>query len=341
MIYHDWMETEADSLEPINKTRDLNLALCLSSYKRIEDLQRQLYALLGQTYRQFHIFAAVKGIPDNVVAACLTPLFSEEIAAGRLTLRLFPNKNQLSNLLDTVRGLPVDDYDLFLKIDDDDIYGRAYLQHIRDFHRMLPVGWNSSYGGICSTLERSHGFPLMGSGCYSVFGSSFAWTRTVLDRLWECERNPSGMIPGILKRTPGGFDAEHIGFAEDNLIYRIMQEQGCANRAPYLKSQCPKELHLIVQKSNPSVTRGGLLDDRFLQDNSAISDAPATWEHCIAVRGKREDALVIVGNAGYLLRAGEQMEILSFDGQNLAARTQNGEEKLWSRREGGIFEGCV
>ena len=66
------------------------------------------------------------------------PQFQEFIDEGRLTLRWFPNKNQLSNLADTIRGLDTTDYELFVKIDDDDFYGRDYLLTINEFHSKSP-----------------------------------------------------------------------------------------------------------------------------------------------------------------------------------------------------------
>lgn len=59
----------------------------------------------------------------------ILPQFQPYIDAGRLTIRYFPNSNQLTNLLDCTRGLDVSDYELFLKIDDDDFYSRDYASH--------------------------------------------------------------------------------------------------------------------------------------------------------------------------------------------------------------------
>lgn len=104
------------------------IAACLASYRRLTDLQRQIWCMMDQSYENFHVFAAVKGIPETTYRKTVLPLFEHFIQEGRLTMRLFPNKNQLSNFLDTVRDLDISNYDLFAKIDDDDLYGRDYFK---------------------------------------------------------------------------------------------------------------------------------------------------------------------------------------------------------------------
>ena len=100
------------------------------------------------------------------------PLFEHFIQEGRLTMRLFPNKNQLSNFLDAIRDLDISDYDLFAKIDDDDLYGRDYFKSINDFHQHLPTGISAVITvGFGPYPNARGGYPLCGNGFFSCFGT--------------------------------------------------------------------------------------------------------------------------------------------------------------------------
>ena len=44
------------------------IAACLASYRRLTDLQRQIWCMMDQSYENFHVFAAVKGIPKQHTA---------------------------------------------------------------------------------------------------------------------------------------------------------------------------------------------------------------------------------------------------------------------------------
>lgn len=102
--------------ERTKKRPACRIAACLSSYRRLTDLQRQIWCMMDQSYENFHVFAAVKGIPEATYRKTVLPLFEHFIQEGRLTMRLFPNKNQLSNFLDAIRDLDISDYDLLPKL---------------------------------------------------------------------------------------------------------------------------------------------------------------------------------------------------------------------------------
>lgn len=183
--------------------------------------------MMHQSYRNFHLFVAVKGMSSFIFQSILIPQFQEFIDEGRLTLRWFPNKNQLSNLADTIRGLDTTNYELFLKIDDDDFYGRDYLLTINEFHSEIPQhhcscfkdwSWvHYKYGGI-SSLQKEF---------YYVFGASMVLTRSVMERLMACEEHPE-MIHPIVQRWDHIPGHGNIGFSEDNFIHKLMLETGIA-----------------------------------------------------------------------------------------------------------------
>lgn len=116
--------------------------------------------MMHQSYRNFHLFVAVKGMSSFIFQSILIPQFQEFIDEGRLTLRWFPNKNQLSNLADTIRGLDTTNYELFLKIDDDDFYGRIIFLPLMSFIRKYPntiaVVSRIGAGCITNTAEFPH-----------------------------------------------------------------------------------------------------------------------------------------------------------------------------------------
>lgn len=105
------------------------IAALMSSYKRPNDLVKQILALLHQTY-DCHIFVAVKGLSERDIDTCIRPLFTKELEAGKLHLAYYSNKSQFNNILDCYRGFDIEQFDLYCKIDDDDIYFPTYLEDV-------------------------------------------------------------------------------------------------------------------------------------------------------------------------------------------------------------------
>ena len=209
---------------------DCKIAVCLSSYKRLTDLQRQIWCMMDQSYPNLHVFAAVKGIPEGTYRRTVLPLFEHFIHEGRLTMRLFPNKNQLSNFLDTIRDLNVSDYDLFAKIDDDDLYGRDYFKSVNKFHLHLPPEFSSFYCGPGEYLSVRGGYPFSGNGFFGCFGPTLVLSRDVLEKLIICETNPH-MISQISPRLRhAGY-----GFTEDSFMHMMMLDTGSSNRTRYVQ----------------------------------------------------------------------------------------------------------
>lgn len=230
---------------------DCKIAACLSSYKRLPDLQRQIWCMMDQNYPNLHVFAAVKGIPEGTYRRTVLPLFEHFIQEGRLTMRLFPNRNQLSNFLDTVRDLDVSGYDLFAKVDDDDVYGRDYFKSVNNFHLHLPPEFSSFYCGPGEYLGARGGYPFSGNGFFGCFGPTLVFSKDVLGKLMVCEQDPR-MISQISPRLRHA----RYGFMEDNFMHMIMLDTGCCNRTRYIQ-EMSLPMHLVIQTGNASVMRGG------------------------------------------------------------------------------------
>lgn len=313
------------------------MALCLASYKRFEDLQRQIYCMMHQSYRNFHLFVAVKGMSSFIFQSILIPQFQEFIDEGRLTLRWFPNKNQLSNLADTIRGLDTTDYELFVKIDDDDFYGRDYLLTINEFHSEIPQhhcsyfnDWNwvhYKYGGI-SSLQKEF---------YYVFGASMVLTRSVMERLMACEEHPE-MIHPIVQRwyhIPGH---GNIGFSEDNFIHKLMLENGYSNIAPFIARKKITH-HIIVQKANASVTRGYMLDGEFRKANTNVSHDADAFEYVLDLRHPQwNGAFRVFGARGNRVDNDDSAEVLSFSTEKIVVKWDKWGEESFVRQDDGSYE---
>lgn len=316
--------------------RNRKMALCLSSYKRFEDLQRQIYCIMHQTYTDFHLFVAVKGMSSFIFQSILLPLFQEFIDAGRLTMRWFPNKNQLSNLVDTIRGLDTSPYELFLKIDDDDFYGKDYLKTINDFHAEIPQH-HCSYFSDWSWVHFKHGgISTMQPEFYNVFGATMTLTRPVMQRLMECEENPE-LISQTMKKWWGEGANGNVGFTEDNFIDKLMRENGSSNIGPYIGKNKITH-HIIVQKANASVTRGDMLSEDFQVANTRISHNEADFEHVLGMRHPEwSDAFRLFGQRGYRVSNGDWADILHYSPETITLKWEKWGQEHYAKQPDGSY----
>lgn len=314
------------------RRQDCRIAACLSSYKRLTDLQRQIWCMMDQSYSNLHVFAAVKGITEGTFRKTVLPLFEHFIQEGRLTLRLFPNKNQLSNILDTVRDLDVSGYDLFAKVDDDDLYGRDYFKSVNDFHLHLPPEFSSYYCGPGEYLTSRNGYPFAGGGFFGFFGPTLVFSRTVLDKLRMCEEDPA-RIPEISpKARHSGY-----GFIEDNLMHRIMLDTGDCNRTCCVKDMA-LPMHLVVQTNNASVMRGGLVPGDFRGRNWSISTNQDHSEHLFEIRHPGwHDLVRVFGNRAHRSERKDEATVLSLTDTEITLKWDGWGTESFRKDGDGIF----
>lgn len=316
--------------------RERKMALCLSSYKRFEDLQRQIYSMMDQSYPHFHLFVAVKGLSEYIFMSILMPQFQGFIDEGRLTLRYFPNKNQLSNFIDTVRNLDVSDYELFLKIDDDDFYSRDYLKNINEFHAAIPQHHSSYYSDLSDVHYRHHGVSSLQQEYFSIFGASMVFSREVMRQLVICEETPSLMEP-VVQRWLQSKGHCQFGFSEDNFMHMLMRDYGCSNIASFIR-QKGIEHHLIIQKANASVTRGDFLTDHFREANDKVANNASTFEYIVELRHPEwYDSFVIVGQRGYRTSISDAAHIVSFTSKKLIVNWDQWGEETFIKTSNGFY----
>lgn len=314
------------------RRRDCNIAVCLSSYKRLTDLQRQIWCMMDQSYPHLHVFAAVKGLSEGTFRKTVLPLFEHFMQEGRLTLRLFPNKNQLSNMLDTVRDLDVSRYDLFAKVDDDDLYGRDYFKSVNDFHLHLPQEFSSYYCGTGEYLTSRDGYPFAGNGFFGCFGPTMVFSRAVLEKLRKCEQEPD-RIPEISPR------ASHsgYGFTEDNFMHRIMCETGNCNRSCYVRD-IPLPMHLVIRNNNASVMRGGLVSGDFRGRNWRISANDEHSEQLIEIRHPAwHDLVRIFGNRAHRCEKKDEANVLSITDTEVTLKWDGWGTETFRKSRNGVF----
>lgn len=315
--------------------RNRRMALCLSSYKRPEDLQRQIFSMMNQSYGNFHLFVAVKGIPEFFVNTFIIPQFQHFIDAGKLTLRCFPNGNQLSNLLDTVRGIDTSGFELFLKIDDDDFYCRDYLKTINEFCETVPDGYSCYYSDWSWVLYKHGGVVSPQKEPFYVFGSSLVMSREVMEQVWKSETEPE-IIRRIMAKYYGGEGHSRIAWSEDNFLHKLMMEFGCGNIAPFVSRKGMKHF-LMVQRSNASVTRGGLVPGDAVQ-HVDVANASSPREMVLTlIHPEWMDTVRIYGQSSYRVSNGDRARVVRQTDSSITLGWEKWGEELFVQNPDGSY----
>lgn len=173
-----------------------NIAVLLSSYKRFTDLQHQIYTMLNQDEPPQAIFVAVKGYSEYFINKFLKKKFEK---FESVKIKCVPNKNQLSNLLDCIRDEDPDQFDYFLKIDDDDFYPNDYITNTRMLMKNALVNNPDIQGHgmkhVYGHLKKNANFHFFEYSHRSCFGGTLGFTRKVLDYLFKMERDRDQMKP--------------------------------------------------------------------------------------------------------------------------------------------------
>ncbi len=311
----------------------LKLAVCMTSYRRLIDLHRQLWSMLEQSYTDVHVYAAVKGMPEATFRQAVEPMFRHWVTEGRLTLRYSDNKNQLSNFLDAIRDCDISRYDVFLKIDDDDLYGRDYCLDVCRFHRMLPPGFSSYAAGATCFLHSRDGISWLEPGVLSIFGPTIAMSEQVVEKLIECERYPERM---------GEIDPElqtrAYGYREDRLMHVIMNQVGACNRAAYLSSLGEKN-HVIIRRDNASVMRGGLVPSEVFSRNYTINRQTDGNEGILQMEHPMwRDIVQTLGKRARRLNGGDEADIVEQNASRIVLKWDRWGTEAWEKRPDGVFE---
>lgn len=335
LFYQKPRTTKADVTKMFS-WRKRKMALCMASYKRPVDLQRQIFAMMNQSYDAdaFHLFVAAKGISEYHLNTFILPQFRNFIEEGRLTIRCFPNSHQLANLIDTVRGLDVSTYELFLKIDDDDFYSRDYLSTINEFYTTIPQNYSCYFRGKTSALHQYGGITTPDQIDFRVCGPSLVMSKEVMQRVIESESDPE-----IIRRAMawgGGIAHTNIAYMEDNFIHRLMRMYGAANIAPFVAAKGMAH-YIQYQESNPSVMRGGLVCSEAANRRD-VAQADTDLEYIVYIRHPQWcDTLRLYGSKAWRISNGEQASVRDFSPDSLTLKWEHWAEEVFSRMPDGSY----
>ena len=236
------------------KKRYKRIAVCLTSYNRPVDLQRQLYAIMDQDYPEeyYKVFACVKGLSEFYYKNFIYPNFKHFEEEGRLRIYTASNKNLLSNFLDTIRDVDLSDYDLFLKVDDDDFYSRDYLKSVDEFHSAINYGHSSTTGGLMWALDKSNDIFVPYATMFPVCGATWALTPEVIRELRGLEYNEKEKEKIKARNHAADF------LTEDALMAFVASNKGVAMRHSGVYSDIKENPPILINRTTKSVMRGDL-----------------------------------------------------------------------------------
>ena len=234
-------------------------ALLISSCGRPSELIRQVHSMLAQTYRNKHIFVAAKGYTEDAYNRFLLPQFERYIKQGLLTVRQFDNKNQMSNLIDTVRGLDIDSYNYFFKIDDDDFYDYRYVATIMEAAEFANPSTSFYWEGDPTVFKKvGRSFSIVPYGWYGRAGNSCVFSAKAFRRLLQEEEDKDILVEDL--KSWSAYDGTtEIGWHEDRFYHHVMSLYGAEDVAYLFNSKgIPLPFFVGYHMSAYSVCRGGV-----------------------------------------------------------------------------------
>lgn len=160
--------------------------LCFTtSYKRLKMLRGCIMDIKNQTYNNIH--HAINITEDNNVDQKLFLKAFDDLTSDKCFISFTINQNQHINHMNAIFSVAnIDDYDIFVKIDDDDIYKTNYIQNIVDVFDNNNVDIVSSKvttqlnnNGVYSIEQ--HNLGGNPNGCDFKIPATFAFNRKALD----------------------------------------------------------------------------------------------------------------------------------------------------------------
>ncbi len=202
------------------KQKQYRFLACISSYNRPMFASAQVLRLLRQSY-PIDISISIKGVPEEFVQEALLKEWANEVSKGRIYARIDKNRDQYSNLLDTIRDIDLNKYDYFCKIDDDDWYGPDYFKHINE--------WLNKEEGIAISHTLQNMIISPGQNGVNVWkntthlsGPSMCFSRQMIQKALELENDPKQ--GDIL--VPDSKLSQHRDRSEDHFLHRLGRVMG-------------------------------------------------------------------------------------------------------------------
>ena len=231
-----------------NSSDGYKILVMMSSYKRPLLLSGQIIRFTKQTYKNFDVSVSIKGVSEEYMRKTFIQEWSELINQNRLFIRFDKNRDQLSNLLDTVRDIDINKYDYFCKMDDDDWYSPIYLEEVNDWlHKEEDI--DVSYTPDTTVLRNGVDSAVMKLNSDLLFGPTLCFSRKVIDLVLRAEKDVS-VLEDIFPKEK----VEELRHRrEDTLLHEIAIRIG---KEQYRKTS---PYNVIYGQQYPSVIRGGYL----------------------------------------------------------------------------------
>ena len=203
------------------KTNGKRILACISSFKRPVFLSAQVLRMLNQTY-PIDISVSIKGIPREYAKKTLLQEWDEYIKKGRVIVRFDKNKDQYSNLLDTVRNVDLNKYDYFCKIDDDDWYGPNYFKHVNEWLKKEKEDIALSYTTNNYIIHGGKNNVMISGNITGLMGPSMCFSRELIKLALDLEKYPMKAE----KYIPNVAFSEYKEKREDTFLQKLAMYTG-------------------------------------------------------------------------------------------------------------------
>ena len=223
---------------------DKRILVIISSYKRPLLLSGQIIRFANQTYKNFDISVSIKGAPEDYLRKTFMQEWEPLIKKHKLRVRFDKNKNQLSNLLDTVRDTNLENYDYFCKVDDDDWYAPTYLEEVNKWLKKednIAISHTTSATILKNKETTAH----MERNNTVLSGPTMCFSQKLIKTALDIETNPAALEPL--------FSAKDITYLKERREDRLLHEI-----APLLggvQERSTSSYNIIYGQQYPSVIR--------------------------------------------------------------------------------------
>lgn len=302
--------------------RRRRIAVCLC-VRNLPHLERLAAWFLAEPYAESHLFVTVKGVTEPVFRKFAEARWKDAVEKGRMTVRLFPEKNPGSDLLDTCRDLDVAAYDLFLILREVDAPAPGFLEALNVFHSVVPQDYSGYYLGEAWQFSPD-GMPVRkdeacGEGtCFSLARETFLALRE-----WENAPEPERCE----------------GYGED-LLFRLVTRYGRKNMAPFFEKQLASPLLVY-----PAVARSGVASGKADPLAKArqvcrmfFRNREAEWEYVLELwHPVWRSRFRVLGKDGCRVSGGDHTSILEFTGDVLRVKWDKWGVECFVRDKDGCF----
>ncbi|MBR2137110.1 MAG: hypothetical protein IJ852_04020 [Alphaproteobacteria bacterium] len=165
-----------------------------SSWQRPMLLSGQILRFMNQTYDNYTMSVSIKGTEPEWIEKTFMQEWQPFIDQAKLIIRYDVNRDQLSNQLDPVRDLDIEQYDYFCKVDDDDWYAPTYLEEVNEW---LNKEENIDLSASSNMTELNNGdiFVNMSYSQMGWSGNTLCFSRKALKTILAVEKNPHILEP--------------------------------------------------------------------------------------------------------------------------------------------------